>query len=84
MDSSQLTRLGTELSQADVKCLKLRKALRVSSQNILLAKLVQIDLDMKSLNQTISMSPGETQGPQQEWRYEEEKIIFNVFFFYGK
>lgn len=49
MDLSGLTRLGVEFSQADVKCLKFKKALRVSSQNILLAKLVQIDLDMNML-----------------------------------
>lgn len=49
VDLSRLTRLGIESSQADVKCLEFRKALRVSSQNILLAKLVQIDLDMNML-----------------------------------
>lgn len=49
MDGSRLTRLGTESSQTDVKCLEFRKALRVSSQNILLAKLGQVDLDMTVL-----------------------------------
>ena len=49
MDLSQLTTLGIEFSQADVKCLKFGKALRTSSQNILLAKLVQIDLNMSML-----------------------------------
>lgn len=49
VDIGRLTRLGIESSQADVKCLEFRKALRVSSQNILLAKLVQIDLDMNML-----------------------------------
>ena len=49
MDLSRLRRLGTESSQADVKCLEFRKALRVSSPNILLAKLAQIDLDMNML-----------------------------------
>jgi hypothetical protein len=47
--ASRLTDLGIESSQADVKCSEYRKALRESSQNILLAKLVQIDLDMNML-----------------------------------
>lgn len=49
VDLSRLTSLGIEFSQADVKCLEFRKALSVSSQNISLAKLVQIDLDMNML-----------------------------------
>lgn len=67
-----LQRLGIRFSQADVKCLKFRKALGVSSQNILLAKLVQIDLDMNMLKPNNKHELWRDTGLPQEGRYEKK------------
>lgn len=55
----------------------------MSSQNILLAKLVQIDLDMNMLKPNNKHELWRDTGIPQEGRYEK-KINFNVFFFYRK
>lgn len=49
MAGSRLTRLGMESSEADVKYLEFSRAFRASSQHILLAKLVHMDLYMNMM-----------------------------------
>lgn len=80
MDLRRLTRLGTESSQTDVECLEFGKALRESSQNILLVKLVQIDLDMNL--QHIRQQRAK-QDVWQKGRYEEEETICCVSFYFS-
>lgn len=81
MDLRRLTRLGTESSQTDVECLEFGKALRESSQNILLAKLVH-----QTAKSNTSKMSGRKEGMKKRKQFFVylfiflQEIIFTVFF----